>query len=256
MSSKRLVPVVALLLLASALAIVVGFSQTQQVLVPPGAIVESPNAQAGNSGGPRLPVPDAPELPASSAFVAFSDDFASSSLDKWSSLNTAQGEWAASEGRLQQRGTDGDVIADEPAVLTTKDITFGDGTFSAYVYSTSGSPVGVVFRGSDAGYYRVSLYRKGTNSTVSHKAYLQKVEPNGTVEIAHASADAWPGYEDAKWQLITVVTTGNHIVLSVDGVEVLEATDTAYAQGWAGVWTFADMGAQFDNVRIQQTAGR
>jgi len=248
MSSKRLVPIGLLLLLASALAIV-GFSQTQQVLVPPGAIVESPNAQAGNSGGPRPAVPDAPKLPASSAPVAFSDDFASSSLDKWSSLSTAQGEWAAREGRLQQRGTDGDLIADEPAVLTTKDVTFGDGTFSAYAYSTSGSPVGVVFRGSDAGYYRVSLYRKGTNS--SPKAYLEKVEPNGTVEIAHASADAWPGYENAKWQLITVNATGNRIVLSVDGVQVLEATDTAYAAGWAGVWTFADMGAQFDNVRIQ-----
>ena len=253
MSSKRLVPIVALLLLASALAIV-GFSQTQQVLVPPGAIVESPNAQAGDAGAPRPDVPDAPKLPASSALVTFADEFASGNLDNWDSLSTAQGEWAVQDGRLQQRGTDGDLIADEPAVLMAEDVTFGDGTFSAHVYSTSGSPVGVVFRGSDAGYYRVSLYRKGENSTP--KAYLQKVEPNGIVEIARASADAWPGYEDAKWQLITVNATGSRIVLSVDGVQVLEATDAAFAQGWAGVWTFADMGAQFDNVRIQQTAGR
>jgi Domain of Unknown Function (DUF1080) len=255
MASKRLIPigVVALLLLVAA-AIVAGASQTPGVRVPPGAIVDSPNANA-NPGLPNPPVPDAPALAPAQGDVLFYDSF-SNGLDRWESLSSAPGTWQAREGRLQQLGdANGDVTtSDQQAAFVVKDLKMDNAVLEAQVYAVSGSPVGVLLRGSEAGFYRLSLYPSVPNQ--SPKAVLEKVTPDQAVKLATAPPSAWPGYSLGKWLAVKVAAAGSHITVTLDGTQVMEATDGSFGAGWAGIWTLADRGAQFDNVRIQRAAGR
>ncbi len=248
--SKKLIPVAALLLLIAAV-LAMGAQQPQGVTVPPGAIVDSPNANA-NVGGPRPTPQVAPALPQSSAPVAFTEDFSGGNLDRWQSLSSAPGTWTAASGRLQQGGDINQEPSNEAAVLIAKDAQISDGVLEAQVYPSGGDAVGLVFRGSDAGYYRLSLYGNVPNQ--SSKASLEKVTANKIQKIAQVPVTTWPGYTPEKWQRITVKVAGSRITASVEGTTIVDVTDTTFTTGWAGVWSVADMTAKFDNIRIQKTA--
>ncbi|HUP28397.1 MAG TPA: family 16 glycoside hydrolase [Chloroflexia bacterium] len=254
MFNKKLVFVVALLLVAAVVA--VGANQVSGVKVPPGNIVDSPNASYTGEVKPNQ-VPGAPELPApaASSNVLFNESFNSDSLDAWRSLDdTTTATWQAKEGRLNQMGDARGESADEDAILLAKDVTFDNGVVEASLYNTSGAPIGILFRGSDAGYYRLTLHGKtpGNNS----KLLLQKFTPSGVQDLASAPVTTWPGYTLGKWNQVAVTATGAEISVSIDGTQLLTANDSTLSSGWVGVWSFADMSARFDNVRIQHTAGR
>ena len=265
MSIKRVIPVAALLLIVAAAFAVAGAGQApgSGVRVPPGDIVESPNARNGSMSSPRQQVPQAPALPAPKGSVAFSADFTQSSLDAWrplvsTPLGAVQSTWVAKEGRLQQRGDAQGEVSNDAAILLVKDITFTDGTLDAQVYPTSGEPVGLVLRGSEAGYYRLTLYPNLPNA--SSKASIERVTPTGTTVVGEVPASAYAGFTYEAWNTISLTVQGTHFVVSINGTPILDATDTSASKtvqsGWVGVWTISDMGAQFDNVRVQQAAGR
>src|SRR5688500_9836477 len=178
MFNKKIVPVVAILLLLAA-AVAVGASQSRSVSIPPGEIVESPNARV-NGNVPRPPVPDAPALPATSIQPIFSDDFGKGTIEGWQTVDTAPGTWVARDGRLVQGGDISGEREDEDALLVAKGVVSTDGSLEAAIFPTSGSPVGLAFRGTDAGYYRVVLNRK--NSSNAAKVALEKVTADGVKE--------------------------------------------------------------------------
>jgi hypothetical protein len=262
---KRVIPVVALLLVVGAAFVLAGAQQApgSGVRVPPGDIVESPNARNGSMDNPRQQVPQAPALPPANGSVAFSADFSQSSLDAWrplvsTPLGAVPSTWVARDGRLQQRGDAQGEVANDAAILLVKDVTFMDGTLDAQVYPTSGEPVGLVLRGSDAGYYRLNLYPNLPNA--SSKASIERVTPTGTTVVADVPTSSYAGFSYEQWNTITLTVQGSRFTVSVNGTQIMDVTDTSPSKtiqsGWVGVWTMSDMGAQFDNVRVQQAAGR
>jgi hypothetical protein len=244
------------LILVAALAVIavgmvsLGASQLQGVRVPPGPIVVSPNAGVGL---PKpLVVPDAPALP-EVAQASFQDDF-SGELGQWQTVQTAPATWVVRDGRLRPFGDANGVPSEEPSVLAIKGLSMSDGKVEAHVFPTSGDPVGLVFRGSDAGYYRLDLYPNLPNKY--GKAILNSVTSKGVERLVETPVSTWPGYKYNQWQLVTVTLAGTSITASLDGAQVLTANDSSFNAGWAGVWTVANTGAQFDNVRIQQANSR
>jgi hypothetical protein len=263
MSIKKVIPVAALLLIVVGAFALAGAQPAPGagVRVPPGDIVESPNARNGSMANPRQQVPLAPALPPATGSVAFSADFSQSSLDAWrplvsTPLGAVQSTWVAKDGRLQQRGDAQGEVSNDAAILLVKDVTFSDGTLDAQVYPTSGEPVGLVLRGSDAGYYRLTLYPNLPNA--SSKASIERVTPTGSTVVGEAPASAFAGFTYEAWNTISLTAQGSHFTVSVNGTPILDATDASKGiqSGWVGVWTMSDMGAQFDNVRVQQAAGR
>lgn len=249
MFSKKRLPVVALVLLISAAAIA-GASQIIAQQVPAGPVITAPPA-AGDKGLPT--VPSAPALPAPGGTVAFNDAFDSPGLDAWASLAQAPGKWVSVEGRLENWGDANGEISNDATVLRTKDSSFADGTYEAMVYPTSGEGVGLVFGGSDAGYYRLTLYPNIPNS--SPKAYLHRVTADGAQELAVNSS--WAGVVLSRWQRAEVKVQGSRVTISVDGAQVFDISNAEVGAGWVGVWSVADRGVVFDNVRVQRTgAGR
>ena len=256
MLNKKLIPVaipfVALVLLVAAM-MSVGAQPNQGVHVPPGAIVESPNARMANDS-PKRAVPTAPDLPAGQA-GALTETFDGKPLDLWRGITDSPVTWVAKDGRLQQSLPLIEEPSEMPALFVTKDTGFANGTIETYYYATGGSPLGVVLRGSDQGYYRVLLHMNVPSNTIS-KASIERVTPTHTEVIAQAPISAFAGYDNEHWQLLQVSARGNAITVSVDGRQIMSATDGTFAKGWAGVWTQADLGASFDNIRIQPSAVR
>jgi hypothetical protein len=252
MLSKKMIPIAALLLLALSAALVAGAGKIAQQQVPPAVVVPAP-PQAGDKGEPA--VPNSSALPSASGTVSFSEDFSANKLDAWRNLPEATGTWKAKDGRLQSVGNvDGNLTSDDIALVTNFS-DFSDGTFEAMVYPTNGEAAGVLFRGSDAGYYRLNLYVNVQNN--SPKARLQKVGAGGAGAQEIAVNKTWAGLALSQWHRIEVRTAGNHIVALVDGTQLFDVTDAGPTSGWVGVWTVATVGVQFDNIRVQRgAAGR
>src|SRR4051812_18454430 len=103
MLNKKLIPVVipfvALILLVAAM-MSVGAQPKPAVNIPPGQIVDSPNAQMANDT-PRPPVPVAPALSADRP-GALTERFDGKSLDAWRGISDSPITWVAQDGRLQQ----------------------------------------------------------------------------------------------------------------------------------------------------------
>lgn len=261
MISKKLIPVaipiVALLLLVASIA-TLGAKPKTAVRIPPGLIVDSPNAQMANDT-PRKPVPTAPNLPPATQPGALTETFDGGALDSWRGLTDANIQWIAKDGRLQQNLPLEETPSEQVALFVTKDTSFSSGSVESYFYPTGGTPLGIVLRGSDAGYYRVTLYLNQPND--KPKALIERVTSNKIETVATAPVTTYPGYGLEQWQLLKVDASGSDISVSVDGHQIISATDANptganFAQGWAGVWTLADQSTQFDNVRIQRIAGR
>jgi hypothetical protein len=254
-SSRRLSPVVvplaALVLLVAAL-VNVGAQPKPGIRIPPGEIVDATSAQSMPET-PRRPVPAAPALPASgqdAAVLAFDG----ASLDDWQSITSTRIEWVAQDGRLQQQLPLSEIPTYEPALFVTRDATFTDGMVEAMVYPTSGSAVGIVLRGSDERHYRVVLHASAPND--KSKAWIERVTGNVVERIAEAPFAEYSGYNVEAWTHVKVTAQGGEISVAVDGRNIMSASDSKYAAGWVGVWTLADQGASFDNVRIQRGAER
>lgn len=255
MSSRKLIPVVvplaALMLLVAAL-VNVGAQPKPGVRIPPGELVTSPNAQS-LSDIARRPVPAAPELPSSGTNAAVAD-FEGASLDEWQGITETEIEWVAQDGRLQQQLPMSEIPTYEPMLFVSRDTSFADGSVETMVYPTSGSPVGIVLRGGSEGHYRVVLHAAAPNDKA--KAWIERVTGNVTERIAEAPVATYSGYNIEAWQYVKVTAEGSNISVEVDGRTILSASDSGYAGGWAGVWTMADQGASFDNLRIQRSAAR
>jgi hypothetical protein len=142
----------------------------------------------------------------------------------------------------------------EPALFVTRDASFTDGSVEAMIYPTSGSPVGVVVRGGDEGHYRVVIHQNAPNDKA--KVWIERVSGSLTERIAEAPVASYSGYEIERWQHVMVTAQGSELSVAVDGRTILSASDSTYAGGWTGVWTLADTGASFDNIRIQNSAAR
>lgn len=246
MINKKTLPVVGLLLLlAGAIAIGIAAYQEPGIRVPPGSIVRSPSAGSPDSSPERV-APHAPDLPATSERTLFQDSF--DTLSGWAVIGSPESpaNWVSNQGRLEIWGDmNGNPTGDE-SVFANSNAIMDDGTFQLYVYPTGGEPVGLVFRGSDLGYYRLDLYPNIPGPGT--RAALHRVTGNKGEQIATAATYA--GYENGKWQLVTVTAQGDRITAQVDGQTILEATDSAFPSGWTGVWTTTGFGAQFDNARL------
>lgn len=253
-----LIPVVALLLIAGAV-ITLGAQPRASYSVPAGELVDSPNASAMVETQ-RKPVPDAPALTESAKPGASVTGFDGSSVDGWQGINQADITWVARDGRLQQNVPD--LPSEKDALFVTNSSNFVDGSIETYFYATAGSPLGIVLRGTESAYYRVTLHMNVSTNEVS-KGYIERVtvgaEGSSKVEtIGSADFAAFKGYSLETWTLAKATVEGNLITVSVNGKEIMSASTggNAPSQGWAGIWTQSDNGTQFDNIRIQRTAGR
>jgi hypothetical protein len=246
--NRLLIPIVALLIVGGAF-LAMGAQSRPTINVPATTLVDSPNANMANDTPPRA-VPAAPALAPSAQPGAVTETFDGGALDAWHGVTDANMTWVAKDGRLQQDVPD--MPTEQNALFVTKDSSFTDGSVESYFYATSGNPLGMIVRGSNDGYYRVVLFFNVNTNQVS-KATIEKVTADKVETLADAPFATWPGYDLETWTLLKTTVVGNKITVSINGKDIMSATDAAntLTQGWVGVWSYADAGTSFDNIRIQ-----
>lgn len=115
-----------------------------------------------------------------------------------------------------------------------------DYRLSVYLRADSGA-IGAAFRyrGGD-NFYRVSMDRDG--------GYRRLVKVAAGVHIVLAE-DAF-AYEPQRDYLLTVEAVGDALRVYQDGATVFDVTDAAHAQGTVGLYAYANAGARFADVRV------
>jgi hypothetical protein len=172
------------------------------IYVPPGGIVDSPNA--GTPEPVDNTIPAAPQLPPTTHSVFFTTDFSSSDLSLWrivtpyNSTAALPASWAVKDGVLRETGVAGEEDVPVDALLLTKSLTASEITLDAFAYPTGGEPLGLVVRWSNSGYYVAKLYPHSDNNLP--KASIVKVTPQGQTTLAQSQG--WPGYTARQWHAV------------------------------------------------------
>jgi hypothetical protein len=221
--------------------------------IPPGEIVDSPNA--GTPGPVDNTIPPAPALPATNKSILLSADFSTASeLNNWQATpaytppDTQAASWTIKNEMLHQSGIAGEEDASVDALLLTKNTSASDITLESQIFPGGGESVGLVLRWTSTGYYVARLFTTAPNTLP--KAQIVKITPTSQKVIGESSS--WPGYTPRQWRAVSFSAKGSNIWLEVDGVRIAGATDTQLTSGKFGFYAYADGTAYFDNLRVTQ----
>jgi hypothetical protein len=218
--------------------------------IPPGEIVDSPNA--GTPEPSDNTVPAAPALPSTGKAVLFSANFASPDMNDWqarggySPPDVMAASWRIKDGMLHQSGIAGEEDASIDALFVTRTTTATDAVLEALAFPAGGEPLGLVLRWTSDGYYVAKLYARSDNT--QPKAAIVKVIPQGQTTLARS--EGWPGYTPRQWHIAGFSAKGNALTLTLNGQVIAQATDSQLTGGNFGFYAYADGRAYFDNARL------
>lgn len=155
--------------------------------------------------------------------------------------------WVVRDGRLTQNGTagpTGDPRPNETLAVTGED-DWTDYTISAWFYDQFNAAAGLVARRQGASFYRFMII--ANDYPIAPRVILERVVDGKATVLA--SRDI-AGYDRMRWYRISMTVNGSRISATIDGATVLEANDSTFASGQAGLFTYALGGMLFDDVRI------
>ena len=222
------------------------------VLIPPGDVVDSPNA--GTPGPADRTIPPAPALPPTNRAVLLSSDFSSPDLGAWqpgSAYNppdATPASWKITDGVLHQSGVAGEEDASIDALLLARTASAADVTLETQLFPGGGESVGLVLRWTADGYYAVKLYANAPNNRP--KAQILRVTRQGLFVLGESLS--WPGYTPQQWHAVSFTAKGKSLWVEVNGQAIAQASDSQLSGGKLGFYAYADGTAHFDNIRATQ----
>jgi hypothetical protein len=170
------------------------------------------------------------------------------SLADWRTIETydltgGPSVWAIADGQLRQETDFNGGFSDVGTALVTGDAAWQDYTVSASALTETNEQLGVVARAGDGGFYVLHLVGNGGNQVV-----LARFDAGDDTFATLATAE-FP-VEMRRWYRLSLSVQGSTLVGSIDGTEVLRATDTTLGSGQAGVYGFATGGLIFDDFGV------
>lgn len=128
----------------------------------------------------------------------------------------------------------------------TDRLQFGDGALQVAVRAQGGEEDqggGLIWRARDHGNYYVARL-----NPLEHNLRLYFVKDQSRTMLASVDVQVDP----ASWHVLRVEQHGDHIVVKLDGRQLLEARDQTFMQaGGIGLWTKADATTDFDDLRVE-----
>lgn len=216
-----------------------------------------PNAggsgQAGSTAGDsRLPaLPLAPWQAPPAGEVILLEDFSGTLGSTWAVMDIAQtpGEravWISADGVLAQGGTElGMGSVDSAYLVTSLGADWTDYTVRANIYVDTNDEVGLVFRVSEAGFYRFRM--RSSQFPGPYQVGLDRYQDGRYTVLWHAAGN---GYPPRTWFTLQVEVRGDTFTVFVDGRPVATVQDAALARGGVGFYAWAEGGAYFDNMVV------
>ncbi|MBC7766031.1 MAG: DUF1080 domain-containing protein [Hyphomonadaceae bacterium] len=167
--------------------------------------------------------------------ILFSDDFNDGDATGWT---TDGGTWSVVNGEYKQTN------ATATANTFAGNTTWTDYSFESKIKNGSGGVAfGVFFRATNtANNYNVIYNRERKD----WKLYKKVADVN--TQIGSTYLQTWT---NDTYKTVKVRCVGSNIVVSVDGVDIITATDSTYSSGKVGFRTYANSGT-FDDVVVKQ----
>ncbi|MBU2710702.1 family 16 glycoside hydrolase [Zooshikella harenae] len=189
-----------------------------------------------------------------STTVDLDESFSSGVSQDWfiATTGTLQGpaDWAVIDGVLRQSSNVYALPSSATATVKPGTILFyqsgyswQDYLLSLKVKSEDDDVMGVLFRVQDEQHY----YRFSWSKVFAFRR-LEKIVDN---EVTVLAEDHVP-FNLGQWYSLKINLQGNTIEVSIDDNLILSASDDTYAQGSIGLYTWANQGTWFDDIKIQR----
>ncbi len=201
------------------------------------------------TSGPTT-IPLAPILAPPPGEIVLQDDFSAPLGTIWALLDVEEtpGQkalWYTQDGLLVQGGTNlGDSV--EPAYLMVQGGTdWTDYTVQVNIYVDTNDEVGLIFRASEAGFYRFRLRSEAFQAP--YTAGLDRYQEQRYEVLWHTSG---LGFPIRKWFTLRLEVRGDTFTISLDGKPVATVQDAAFPRGGIGFYAWAEGGVYFDNLVV------
>lgn len=189
--------------------------------------------------------------PPLNAYAIFQDRFGAGDLASWTIVDegaqNAPSAWAIVNGLLRQTSNIhsdpvlGTAIEKRGTLALAGDATWADVVFGVRLTSTDDDALGVVFRYQDANnFYRFSMDQE--------RSYRRLVCCKSGV-FTTLWEDSLP-YEIGRSYDLVVAVVADRLTAWLDGIPLFEVEDDNVATGRIGLYCWANIGAEFSNVRV------
>lgn len=217
-------------------------SQTEGEL-PANQVASAPSATAAPAAAPS----------AAGMRVVVAESFDNLTTNNWKPLDHTdfadqKGGWASDAGKLAAKPSENESFEDS-MLLTPTDVA-GRAEVSVLVYPQGNQVVGLVFRNSDKGYYLFRVFRDASKGTPHRQLQRYNGQTGGYTVIAEDKQGK--GYDLDRWQDLSVILDGDHIICFFDGKQVFDVRDGTLASGTSGVYALSLGEVLFDNFTIKK----
>lgn len=174
--------------------------------------------------------------------------FATSQLTNWTVVDEGKkSNWVVSEGSLLQRGdASGSGPARPGTNLLRNGVVIDDASLSFRVGGAGGGGVGALVRALGA--------RDGYRFQMDGKAGFMRLE-RLVAGRATTLATRALSYETVRYYGVEILCEGDRLSVRLDGEEILSATDSYYARGGYGLYSYDEDVALFDDVVVRRLTG-
>jgi len=131
-------------------------------------------------------------------------------------------------------------------LLAGTGLSYADGVATVRFQPVSGeedASGGIIFRAQDA----MNYYVVRANS-LEGNLRLYVLKDGNRTQLASATIEP-PALK--KWHTLEVSFSGTTFKATLDGKDVVEATDATFRSGWCGLWTKADSVTLFDDLAVK-----
>jgi hypothetical protein len=191
--------------------------------------------------------------------LPFTDDFDDGDMAGWT-VGGLLGSWtvSAEEGVLRQNSNDfGGSEGAEGSYLGTY-VTAGgpswrDYDFMARVRPVDNDGIGLIFRYEDSSNYYRFLW-VGDESSTGPLRRLDRIK-GGVQTVLKSDGGEAARYDSGRWYNLEASLDGDVIGVYIDGVLWGEVRDVEIESGGAGLFSYAQVGVEFDDVMVTGAEG-
>jgi len=191
--------------------------------------------------------------------LPFTDDFNDGEMDGWT-VGGLLGSWtvSAEEGVLRQNSNDfGGSEGAEGSYLGTY-VTAGgpswrDYDFMARVRPVDNDGIGLIFRYEDSSNYYRFLW-VGDESSTGPLRRLDRIK-GGVQTVLKSDGGEAARYDPGRWYNLEASLDGDVIGVYIDGVLWGEVRDGEIESGGVGLFSYAQVGVEFDDVVVTGAEG-
>lgn len=215
--------------------------------------IATPIPNTSEPAEPTAAIPTAPRDAQRANGVLFESGFGpEAELARWTVTDTATGlsgpsVWRITNGVMEPYSDAGDLPGSYGSALTIGDAAWADYQVNVSAFNRANETFGLVARASNQGFYVFQIWNDGSLTLNRYDA-----QTGGYTLLTQAKLEA--EQVNNQWLQIRFTVRGSKLSAAINDTQYLEATDTTFAQGQAGMYAYVMGELAFDNFSVNALA--